>query len=41
MQKLAQQNLSNPDPHPALEFFLYSHPSISKRIRAADAAIRR
>ncbi len=36
MEKLATQNLSNRDPHPLIEFFLYSHPSISKRIRAAE-----
>ncbi len=35
MQKLSEQNLANAEPHPAVEFFLYSHPSISKRIRMA------
>ncbi len=35
MQKLSEQNLANAEPHPVLEFFLYSHPSISKRIRMA------
>ena len=32
MEKLAAINLSDMDPHPLVEFFLYSHPSIRKRI---------
>jgi len=37
MQKLALLNLSDPDPHPAIEFFFYSHPSIKKRIERAKS----
>ncbi|MGH7197465.1 MAG: M48 family metallopeptidase [Candidatus Omnitrophota bacterium] len=36
MNKLASQNLSDPAPNPALEFLLYDHPSISRRIRRAE-----
>jgi STE24 endopeptidase len=32
MEKLASQNLSEREPHPLVEFFLYSHPAISRRI---------
>lgn len=38
MRKLAIVNLSNPDPHPLIEFFLYSHPSIRKRIERAESS---
>lgn len=34
-QKLARQNLADPSPHPVIEFLLYSHPSIKKRIALA------
>ena len=34
--KLAEQNLADPSPHPLVEFFFYSHPSIGKRIAALD-----
>ena len=33
MEKLGQQNLADPDPHPWIEFLLYDHPSIGKRIQ--------
>ncbi len=36
MQKLATMNLADTAPHPLIEFFFYSHPSIEKRIRAAE-----
>jgi STE24 endopeptidase len=36
MKKLADQNLSEVSPHPFVEFILYSHPSIEKRIRFAE-----
>lgn len=36
MKKLANQNLSNPEPNPVIEFMLYSHPAISKRIKLAE-----
>ena len=31
-EKLSVFNLSDPDPHPAIEFWFYSHPSLQKRI---------
>lgn len=37
MEKLSNQNLSNPDPNPVLHFILHSHPSISERIKMAQA----
>jgi len=33
LEKLAEQNLSDPDPHPVIEFLFYSHPSVPKRVR--------
>ena len=30
--KLANENLSNPSPHPLIEFWLFSHPSLEDRI---------
>ena len=36
LQKLSRQNLSDISPHPLIEFFLYDHPSIAKRLRLAD-----
>jgi len=38
MRKLAEMNLSDTAPHPLVEFLFYSHPSIEKRIRAAERA---
>ncbi|MFH1760421.1 MAG: M48 family metallopeptidase [bacterium] len=35
MEKLAEQNLADKDPHPLIEFLFHSHPSIIKRISAA------
>lgn len=35
MSKLGEQNLSEFEPNPLVEFILYSHPSINKRIRHA------
>lgn len=32
LNKLAEQNLADRTPHPLIEFLLYSHPSIAKRI---------
>lgn len=34
--KLSRNNLSNLNPHPAYEFFHYSHPTVLKRIKALD-----
>jgi Zn-dependent protease with chaperone function len=36
-RKMAARNLSDPDPPALIEWFLYSHPSIGKRIRSAEA----
>ena len=35
MTRLANQNLSEVDPEPWVEFILYSHPAIGKRIAMA------
>lgn len=35
MEKLAEQNLSERNPHPWLEFIFHSHPSVEKRIAFA------
>jgi STE24 endopeptidase len=35
MEKLGNQNLSDPNPSPVIEFLLYSHPSIGRRIAHA------
>jgi Zn-dependent protease with chaperone function len=36
MARLANQNLAEAEPSPLVEFFFYSHPSMSKRLRHAD-----
>ncbi len=36
MDKLAYQNLSDPNPSPVIEFLLYDHPPSSKRIKFAE-----
>ena len=36
MEKLAYMNLSDPNPSPIIEFLLYDHPPISKRIKFAQ-----
>lgn len=36
-RKMAVQNLSDPSPHPIVEFVFYSHPSINRRIAALQA----
>jgi STE24 endopeptidase len=36
MDKLAYQNLSDPNPSPVIEFLLYDHPPASKRIKFAE-----
>ena len=37
MEKLSETNLADPEPHPVIEFLLYDHPAIGKRIQAARA----
>ena len=34
LERLNEQNLGDKEPHPFVEWFFYSHPSIKKRIRA-------
>lgn len=36
LEKLTEQNLGDKNPHPFVEWFFYSHPSIKKRIAAID-----
>lgn len=36
MKKMADQNLSDMYPHPLIEFILYDHPSIGKRVKLAQ-----
>ena len=36
MQKLSDLNLADPNPHPLIEFLLYDHPAIGKRIQMAE-----
>jgi STE24 endopeptidase len=38
MTRLANQNLADADPEPWVEFLLYSHPALGKRIKMAEAA---
>jgi len=37
LRKLADMNLADPEPHPLVEFLLYSHPSIGRRIRTVES----
>jgi Zn-dependent protease with chaperone function len=39
--KLAEDTKINPDPHPVIEFWRYSHPSLKKRVEFALSAGRR
>ena len=34
--KLSEQNLSDKEPHPLVEFFFHAHPSIKKRVQMAE-----
>ncbi|MCX7798044.1 MAG: M48 family metallopeptidase [Melioribacter sp.] len=36
LEKLTEQNLGDKEPHPLVEWFFYSHPSIKKRISAIE-----
>ena len=40
MERLAELNLAEREPHPVKEFLLYSHPSITRRIERARMALR-
>jgi STE24 endopeptidase len=35
MEKLAELNLADPNPHPLIEFLLYDHPAVGRRIQMA------
>lgn len=37
LRKLAETNLADPEPHPLVEFFFYSHPSIARRVAMVDS----
>jgi STE24 endopeptidase len=37
LNRLAAMNISDIEPHPLVEWLFYSHPSISKRIRAIES----
>ena len=39
MQRLSVMNLADDEPHPWVEFLFYSHPAISKRVRAAESLV--
>ncbi len=39
LQKLAESNLSDPDPHPLVEFLFHSHPSVGKRVKFAEGLL--
>ncbi len=41
LEKLTQQNLGDKDPHPFIEWFFYSHPSIKNRIVAIDDFVKK
>ncbi len=40
LEKLTEQNLGDKNPHPFVEWFFYSHPSISKRIAAIQKFVQ-
>ncbi|WP_376791231.1 M48 family metallopeptidase [Thermoflexus sp.] len=41
LRKLGEQNLAELDPKPWVEWILYTHPALGKRIRAAEAMAQR
>lgn len=41
LNKLTDQNLGDKEPHPFIEWFFYSHPSVKKRIAAIEDFIRK
>jgi STE24 endopeptidase len=36
LEKLTDQNLGDKEPHPFVEWFFYSHPSIKNRLKAIE-----
>ncbi len=41
LEKLTEQNLGDKDPHPFVEWFFYSHPSIKNRISALEEFVEK
>ena len=41
LNKLSDQNLAEQDPDPLIEFFMHSHPAISRRIKMAEAYLEK
>lgn len=41
LEKLTEQNLGDKNPHPAVEWFFYSHPSIDRRIEKITTHIKK
>ena len=41
LNKLTDQNLSDKNPHPVVEWFFYSHPSITNRVNAIQNYVDR
>ncbi len=41
LEKLAEQNLTDREPHPLVEFLFHAHPSLSKRVKSAAELITR
>ncbi|KAA3617827.1 MAG: M48 family peptidase [Calditrichaeota bacterium] len=39
LQKLAESNLSDPEPHPLIEFLFHSHPSVANRVKFAEGVL--
>ena len=40
LKKLAETNLSDPSPHPLVEFLFHSHPSIEKRVKFTEGFLQ-
>jgi STE24 endopeptidase len=40
LKKLAETNLSDPSPHPLVEFLFHSHPSIEKRVKFTEGILK-
>lgn len=40
LKKLAETNLSDPSPHPLVEFLFHSHPSIARRVKFTEGILK-
>lgn len=40
LKKLSETNLSDPSPHPAVEFLFHSHPSIERRVKFTEGFLK-